>query len=199
MFIQEIQETGGTFEEKINDIREGQEINVEDEIINITDGETNVQCLKVNDTTLENSEWETVRKESGTEWYIPKSALSTSKDDVLTWGLGGKVAIETNPGAAGSALADFSNQTTLDNYKSNGVTGATLLRDKSNIIVGTVQVIGTVIAVIVLTVMGIRYMVSGIEERAEFKETMIPYMIGAGALLIISNVVGLIYSVITNI
>lgn len=114
-------------------------------------------------------------------------------------GKGTKVEIETTAGTTGGGLADFSNETTLNNYKSNGVLGATLLREKSNIIVGTVQVIGTVIAVIMLTVMGIRYMVSGIEERAEFKETMIPYMIGAGSLLIISNIVGLIYSVITNI
>ena len=120
------------------------------------------------------------------------------EEESLTSGEGTSVLIETNPssGKGGGGLSDFTNKSTLDGYKSSGVNGADKLKNKSNVVVGVLQGVGTVVAVIMLTVIGIKYMISSLEERAEFKQTMVPYVIGAGSLLIISNLVGLIYSII---
>ncbi len=113
---------------------------------------------------------------------------------------GDKVLITTNPNMENATnLTDMSITSNLDKYKNNGVEGADVLRDKSNFIVGILQAVGTVVAVIMLTIIAIKYMISSIEERAEYKQTMVPYIIGAASILIISNLVGLIYSIITNL
>lgn len=46
-------------------------------------------------------------------------------------------------------------------------------------ILGYIQVIGTIISVAMLIVIGIKYMLGSIEERAEYKKTLMPYTIGA--------------------
>ncbi len=48
-----------------------------------------------------------------------------------------------------------------------------------NNILSIIQVVGTVIAVGVLMVLGIKYMMGSAEEKAEYKKTMLPYLIGA--------------------
>ena len=48
-----------------------------------------------------------------------------------------------------------------------------------NKIMGILQVVGVLIAVIILMVLGIKYMMGSAEEKAEYKKTMIPYIVGA--------------------
>ena len=43
-------------------------------------------------------------------------------------------------------------------------------------IVGILQTVGVVLSVIVLVVLGIKYMMGSAEEKAEYKKTMIPYL-----------------------
>ena len=113
----------------------------------------------------------------------------------------GEVVIDTDSssGKGGGGLADMTQTDTLDDYKSSGVEGAASLSARTNIMVGIIQAVGTVVAVIMLTIIAIKYMVSSVEERADYKQTMVPFIIGAGSLLIISNLVGIIYSIIENI
>ena len=46
-------------------------------------------------------------------------------------------------------------------------------------IVSIITTIGIIVAVIVLLVLGIKYMMGSAAEKAEYKKTMIPYLIGA--------------------
>lgn len=46
-------------------------------------------------------------------------------------------------------------------------------------IVSILSTIGVVVAVIILLVIGIKYMVGSASEKAEYKKTMIPYLVGA--------------------
>lgn len=46
-------------------------------------------------------------------------------------------------------------------------------------IVAIMQTVGIVVAVVVLLVLGIKYMMGSAEEKAEYKKTMIPYIVGA--------------------
>ena len=46
-------------------------------------------------------------------------------------------------------------------------------------IVDIVTTIGIIVAVVVLLVLGIKYMMGSASEKAEYKKTMIPYLIGA--------------------
>ena len=46
-------------------------------------------------------------------------------------------------------------------------------------IVDIITTIGIIVAVVVLLVLGIKYMMGSAAEKAEYKKTMIPYLVGA--------------------
>lgn len=66
-------------------------------------------------------------------------------------------------------------------------------------IIGIIQVVGSIAAVAVLVVLGIKYMMGSTEEKAEYKKTLIPYMIGAVLIFAASNVAGFVYDWATKI
>lgn len=62
------------------------------------------------------------------------------------------------------------------NYSENATTGITSLGQK---IISYISIAAIVIAVIVLLILGIKYMIGSASEKAEYKKTMIPYLVGA--------------------
>jgi hypothetical protein len=81
---------------------------------------------------------------------------------------------------------------------SGGATGASKLLSMGRIIVGILQAIGSVVSVVVLIIIAIKYMLGSVEEKVEYKETMKPYIIGCALLFSISNIVGIIYNFAVN-
>lgn len=71
--------------------------------------------------------------------------------------------------------------------------------EMGNIIIGTIRAVGTIIAVIALMVIGLRYMFGSTAERANYKETMIPYLIGAVMIFTIPNILGIIFDLVKEI
>ena len=57
-------------------------------------------------------------------------------------------------------------------------------------IMGILQAAGIAIAVVVLMVLGIKYMMGSAEEKADYKKTMIPYVVGAVILFGASAIAG---------
>ena len=51
--------------------------------------------------------------------------------------------------------------------------------DIGNQLIGIITTIGVVVAVVVLLILGIKYMMGSASEKAEYKKTMIPYLVGA--------------------
>lgn len=76
--------------------------------------------------------------------------------------------------------------------KINSTTDTTVLK-KAGKIIGAIQGFGSVVALGALVYIGIRYMIGSTEEKAMYKETMIPYLIGSILLFASVNVVGAIY------
>lgn len=72
-------------------------------------------------------------------------------------------------------------------------TGTGSVKSLGQQILGIVQLVGSIAAVVVLVVLGIKYMMGSAEEKAEYKKTMIPYIIGAVLIFAASNVAGMIY------
>ena len=60
-------------------------------------------------------------------------------------------------------------------------------------IVTIMQTIGIVVAVVVLLVLGIKYMMGSAEEKAEYKKTMIPYVVGAVLIFASTTIVNIVY------
>lgn len=66
-------------------------------------------------------------------------------------------------------------------------------------IIGIVTTIGSVVAVLVLVVLGVKYMMGSAEEKAEYKKTLMPYVIGAVLVFAASTIAGVIFSFSQNI
>ena len=81
------------------------------------------------------------------------------------------------------------------NIDSNSQTQITSVGGK---IVGIIQVIGIVIAVVIMVV-GIKYMMGSVEEKAEYKKTMMPYIIGAVLIFAGSTLANVVYQFATGI
>lgn len=82
-----------------------------------------------------------------------------------------------------------------DDYKPPQITSGGKLGDIGNKIIGGIQYLGSIVSVIVLVIIGIKYIIGSTEEKAEYKETMIPYIIGAICVFSISNILALIAAI----
>lgn len=82
-----------------------------------------------------------------------------------------------------------------EQYKPTDITDAGSLISKAGVIVGIIRNIGIVVGVIGLTAIGVRYMFASITEKAEYKETMMPYLLGCVLLMAGTIVIDLIYQV----
>lgn len=95
-------------------------------------------------------------------------------------------------GGASGIIKDLSG----DNTDVKGATNVTVL---GKTIVGILQVVGIVVAVVVLLVLGIKYMMGSAEEKAEYKKTMIPYLVGALLIFAASTIVNVVYTTFSGI
>ena len=65
----------------------------------------------------------------------------------------------------------------------DNVTGSPEIQSAGNSIISILQTVGVVLSVVVLMIIGIKYMMGSAEEKAEYKKTMIPYIVGAALIL----------------
>ena len=82
----------------------------------------------------------------------------------------------------------------LNSYIGGNNTDISKIADKSGVILGIIQVIGTVISVIALIIIGIKYMLGSLEQRAEYKKTMLTYIIGVILVFAVTFLPGFIYN-----
>lgn len=78
-------------------------------------------------------------------------------------------------------------------------TGSTEIQTVGQNIVGILQTFGIVLSVVVLIIIGIKYMMGSAEEKAEYKKTMIPYIAGAAVIFMASILAQVIYKFFTGI
>ena len=66
-------------------------------------------------------------------------------------------------------------------------------------IVTIMQTVGIVVAVVVLLILGIKYMMGRAEEKAEYKKTMIPYLVGAILIFASTTIVNVVYNIANGV
>lgn len=71
--------------------------------------------------------------------------------------------------------------------------------DKIGKIVNMLTVLGIIIAVIVTIIIGIKYMFASVEEKADYKKTLIPLGVGIVLLVTTPTLVSIIYSIVSEI
>lgn len=85
----------------------------------------------------------------------------------------------------------------LGDYKGTNPDSSNL-QSKAGNILGAIQIIGTVLSVVMLIAIGIKYMLGSVEERAEYKKTLWPYIVGAFLLFTGTLIPQLIYDFMKN-
>lgn len=65
--------------------------------------------------------------------------------------------------------------------------------DLGKTVVTIMQTVGIVVAIVVLLVLGIKYMIGSAEEKAEYKKTMLPYVVGAVLIFASTTIVNVVY------
>ncbi len=71
--------------------------------------------------------------------------------------------------------------------------------DKGATIVSIIRVIGIIVTVISLMLIGIRYMTGSVEEKADYKKSMLPYLIGVFIFFALSQLLGVIIEIANGI
>lgn len=62
-------------------------------------------------------------------------------------------------------------------------------------VIGLIQGVGIVLTVVILSILGIKYMMGSAEEKAEYKKTMIPYVVGAICIFASTSIATLVYKI----
>lgn len=71
----------------------------------------------------------------------------------------------------------------------------TAIKQMGNNALGIIQVVGIVLSVLMLIVIGIKYMLGSTEEKAEYKKSLMPYVIGAAIVFTGSMIPNIIYNI----
>jgi len=84
-----------------------------------------------------------------------------------------------------------------EGYKPDDITTSDMgdLMTKAGKIIGVIRNIGVVVGVIGLSALGLRYMFASLEEKAEYKQTMMPFVLGCVLLMAGTVVIDFIYQV----
>ena len=72
---------------------------------------------------------------------------------------------------------------------------STSIKDLGGKVLGILQTAGVAVAVIILIVLGIKYMMGSASEKAEYKKTMIPYLIGAIFIFAAPTIANIVYEI----
>ena len=69
------------------------------------------------------------------------------------------------------------------------------ITEKAGSVLGILMVIGILLYVISLAVLGIKYMMGSLEERADYKKSLVPYIVGIFLLAMVTSLPNLIYNI----
>ena len=83
-----------------------------------------------------------------------------------------------------------------DPSKYNGTSNAKVdkIENFGQTVIKIVTTVGSIASVVVLVVLGIKYMMGSAEEKAEYKKTLLPYIIGAVFVFTASTIASVIFN-----
>lgn len=151
----------------------------------------------------------------GSSTYYPGSGSNGNRNTIITnqgstgsGSNGNRNTVINNRPSTGIDLNGKDAQTSVpsgsvnpDNYEPKDLTvsDAGDFIDIANSIIGAIRIFGTVVAVVALMALGLKYMLGSVQDKATYKETMIPYLIGAVMVFAIPNVIGIILDLVSQI
>ena len=70
-----------------------------------------------------------------------------------------------------------------------------LITDKVSVITNVIGIIGVIVSVIALILIGIKFMLGSVEEKAEYKKSMIPYLIGVFIFFALTQLLSIVVNI----
>ena len=92
-------------------------------------------------------------------------------------------------------LALLSNTSMATSVEEFNVPATEEFKGIGQVLVTVFTSVGMVVSVVTLIVIGIKYMVGSVEERASYKRTLFPYLMGAGFVFAASAIANIIYNI----
>lgn len=86
----------------------------------------------------------------------------------------------------------------LNSWKPPMLGSETQLTNKAGDILSIINLIGVVSSVLILIIIGIKYMFGSIEEKAEYKNTIWMYILGAFMLFSATTIPNIIYKIVAG-
>lgn len=86
----------------------------------------------------------------------------------------------------------------LDDYKTDDI-GSDKLEKYAGTILGVLQIVGVIVSVVMLVSIGLKFMFASVEEKADYKKSMIPYLVGAFLVFTGTTIPNLIYKLIQGL
>lgn len=129
-------------------------------------------------------------KDGAEYWVYSSKNISFSKSTILGWSI-------SNTEGSEHEYTDFKVDPDKYNPDVQLESGSEFV-DVAGRIVTVINVIGVVILIATVMILGIKYMVGSLEQRAEYKKSMIPILIGAIMLFSISSILNFVYSTVSN-
>ena len=80
---------------------------------------------------------------------------------------------------------------------SNNTPGKAEIQGLAGNVISILTTVGIAVAIIILLILGIKYMMGSASEKAEYKKTMIPYLVGAILIFGASGIAKLVISMTT--
>ena len=85
--------------------------------------------------------------------------------------------------------------TLIDEFdKSIDPSGMNDLKTEGGKILGIIRIIGTIVSVAMIMILGIKYMMGSADQKAEYRKSMLPYLVGAILIFAASNITDAIYN-----
>lgn len=109
------------------------------------------------------------------------------------------IAKKVMQGDAGGGRSISDPVTNPDAYKPGPIKDMDVVANKAGVIFDIITTIGIIVAVVTILIIGIKYMIGSVEEKAEYKKTMIPYIIGVVMLAGISGILKVIATIVEGI
>ena len=106
------------------------------------------------------------------------------------------ICLATGQSGSGTASGTESETTTdlTTDFGSSATVNVSKIGEVGANIAAVIRNAGIVLAVIILMVLGIKYMMGSAQEKAEYKKTMIPYIVGAVLLFAAAGIAQMVIS-----
>ena len=83
----------------------------------------------------------------------------------------------------------------LDYYKPEPIGQETEFTEKVGLLLGALNIVGAIVSVITIMIIGFKYMIGSVEDKASYKKTMLPWIIGAFLVFTVTTIPNAFYNI----